>query len=81
MQNAVTSAVKPPTSGNMTRKSSPIGKQNITPGFQDYNPQDDGDTYDDCGVMDDGKLSYSEVAKSRYARGYLNPCERSGVMC
>lgn len=63
MQNAVTSAVKPPISGNMTRKSSPIGKLNITPGFQDYNPQDDGDTYDDCGVTDDGKLSYSEVAK------------------
>lgn len=45
----------------MTRKSSPIGKQNITPRFQDYNPQDDGDTSDDCGVTDDGKLSYSEV--------------------
>lgn len=49
----------------MTRKSSPIRKQNITPGFKDYNPQDDGDTYDDCGVTDDGKLSYSEEAKQK----------------
>lgn len=60
----VTSAVTVSTSSKMAKKSSPIREHISVMECQENNSQEDMETHE-CGVSDDGKSSYSDVAKRK----------------